>query len=345
MPLVKRLYVGTYSSGNSRGIYPLSYKRDAGEWLLCEPIREIENASYASFNTRHGLHYLLNEQDAGSIAAYKCTEAGEWRQLSTVPTGGDAPCFVSINPANSALAVANYKSGEIAIYRLCEETGLPTGPAVIQRNHGSGPNKDRQDGPHAHCVLFWAHHLYNTDLGTDEILARSYDAGAHVVGEPFIAFQLPPGQGPRHIVFHPFLRLAYVLTELCSEIFVLAANADGTLHEVQRLSNLPAGYGGDSLGGHIALNAASTRLYASNRGHDSIAVYGVAADGRLSRIQIAPTSGKSPRLFAILDDIAKIVVAHEKGDSVVALDLDSDGTILAASASLAVPQPAFIGLA
>jgi 6-phosphogluconolactonase len=335
-------FVGAYSSQRGKGVYPLSYSADQG-WRLGPPESAFENASYAAYNFRHGVYYLLDESKPGRIRACRRNPAGEWRQISDQPSGGDAPCFVAINAQASALAVANYEGGAVAIYRLSGKSGELGGAPIVQTNVGRSVNAERQEGPHAHCALFAFGHVYNTDLGTDEVVARPYDPHLHVAGNPFRAFSLPPGQGPRHIVFHPWLRVAYLLTELASEIFVLAVRQDGTLQEIQRLPNLPECFEGESLGGHIAISASGERLYASNRGHDSISVYHVGRSGALGRLQTARSQGESPRFFRLVDDLHRIIVAHENDDSVIVLKLESDGLIGGRCARLDVPKPAFVG--
>ena len=119
--------------------------------------------------------------------------------------------------------------------------------------------------------------------------------------------------------------------------------ADGRLEEIQRLSTLPDGYAGESLGGHIAMNAAVTRLYVSNRGHDSLAVFAIADDGQITLLQHASTHSRSPRHFHLAEAIGRIIVAHQNGNSVVVLALEDDGRIRERKAALPVPQAAFIG--
>lgn len=324
------LFVGTYAIG----LVPLIYRPAEDRLDLGDPLPAIENASYGDCDDVRDLHYLVNERDNGALGVWRRL-GGEWHCLLTVSSGGAAPCFVSLDAERRQVAVANYKSGTIAIYRL-DEFGLPIGDALVHENNGRGPNADRQDGPHAHCVRFHHGRLYQTDLGTDEI--RIYDPdGSHS------RFRLPAGQGPRHIVFHPRHAVAYVLTELGSRIFTLFLDTNGRLVEGESVSTLPEN-ASESLGGHLALNRAGDRLYASNRGHDSIAVFAVRDDGHLDLMQIAPAHGKSPRFFRLLEDHQRMLVAHQSGNSLICLGLNADGTIAGLLDSVAVEQPAYIGL-
>jgi len=186
-------------------------------------------------------------------------------------------------------------------------------------------------------VRFHKDWLYQTDLGTDEVLAYPPDGGGN------IAFRLPAGQGPRHILFHPRLPVAFVVTELGSRIFVLTLEADGQFSQKQVVSTLPADAAPGSLGGHLALNRAGDRLYGSNRGHDSIATFAVADDGTLTLMRITPSHGQSPRFFRLLEDHRRILVAHQNGNSLACLAMNGDGSVGDLKQTVAIGQPAYIG--
>lgn len=332
---VTELLIGTYEGGVCR----IRKNGSAPEWVVSDRYDDVRDASYMAYNHRCGVHYAVDEE-AAEVVAFRVGRSG-LEVLERVASGGAAPCFVSIDAPCTALAVANYKSGSVSVFRLDAESGRFLASPSVFENAGSGADAERQDRPHAHCVQFHDGALYSTDLGTDEVLR-------HVVGETGDLMRteatvtLPPGQGPRHIVFHPRAPVAYVLTELGSSLFVLGVGEAG-LSEMQRLSTLPTGFDGESLGGHLALNAAGDRLYASNRGHDSIATFAVGEDGRLELLGVAPTHRSSPRHFLVLEAERQVVVAHEK-DGLVVLALNADGMIGAVVDAHEIPKAAFVGL-
>src|SRR5215217_1804259 len=256
------------------------------------------------------------------------------------PRRGEAPCFVAVDPEGELLAVANYGSGSVVLFKLDPETGVILPPRRIYRHHGQGPDLDRQDGPHAHCARFHGGFLYATDLGADTVMALDYRA---VESEPFVALTVPAGQGPRHILFHPRRPCAYLLTELGSRIFLLDRAEDGRLVERQSLSTLPIGFTGDSLGGHLAMSCDGSRLYVSNRGHDSLGLFDIGEDGLLSLRQIAPTHGASPRHFRLVEGRGRILVAHEEGGGVCVLEMAVDGGVGGLLQALPLAKAAFIG--
>jgi 6-phosphogluconolactonase len=260
-----------------------------------------------------------------------------------VPTFGAEPCYVTLNPDESWLAVANYGSGSIALFRLDEQTGLPLQPPSVRQNVGGGPVENRQDSAHAHCVCFspdqrW---LYHVDLGTDEVLAYAFDPATGSIGAPRIAFHAPAGAGPRQLVFHPAAPAALLLCELASTLTVLDVG-DGSLTARQVVSTLPHGFVGESLAGHLSINAASNRAYVTNRGHDSIAVFSWDTAGVVNLLQHAPSGGGSPRSFVLLEREQQLIVANEEGGNVTVFQLGADGTLLPLSMDIAAPGAVFL---
>ena len=252
---------------------------------------------------------------------------------------------MSLDAAEQTLAVANYSTGDVVFYALDPTTGAPVEPPLVRQNSGHGPNRDRQEGPHAHCVRFAPEQkfAYSVDLGTDQILGYSYDAATGAVGQSFVALKVPGGLGPRHIVFHPNVRWAYVVCEMGNVVLGLHVGGDGKLSIVQKISTLPKDFKAHSQAGHLTLNAAGDRLYASNRGHNSVVVYAVDGEGKLSVVQTAPTLGDWPRFFLLLEEQQRCVVAHQNGGTLVVFKLNSDGTLTPTGQTTNVPQPVFIG--
>jgi 6-phosphogluconolactonase len=330
-----RLWVGSYADNGGRGLYPITCSA-SGKWRVGDPFEGARNASFGACSATHGLHYLVDEQ-GGALGVYRY--AGGWSGLASVPTGGAEPCYVALDASGTQLAVANYGSGSIALFSLDPATGLPTGFPIVRANKGGGPHPDRQEGPHAHCAQFspdqrW---LYQVDLGTDEILAFPLESG---LSEPKLAFRAPPGSGPRHLLFHPALPTAFLVSELASTVAVLDREGPA-LRSRQVLSSLPEGYGGKSLGGHIGMNAAGDRLYVTNRGHDSIAAFAFDGD-RLSLLQHVPSGGASPRFFLLLEAQRLMLLANEESGNVTVFKVEEDGTLQPTRVDLPIPAAVFI---
>lgn len=335
------LFVGTYASAGGNGLCEL-VETAAGDWRAGAIHPDAPNASHGASSARFGLHYLANEQHRGMLGIHRHDGSG-WECLGEVATEGAEPCFVALDPDETHVAVANYGSGNIALFRLDPASGLPVEPAVVRQNQGSGPDRERQDAPHAHCVAFspdrrW---LYHVDLGADGVVAYPFGRAGGALGEGRVAFRAPPGTGPRHLVFHPRLPLALLIGELSSTLACLAVG-DGVLTEMCTVSTLPEGFTGDSLGGHLALNAAGDRGYVTNRGHDSVATFDLDDAGTLKPRQHASSGGASPRFFLLLEDRRLLVVAHEKDGAVTMFGIAGDGSLSPIDPGPRVPGAAFV---
>jgi len=332
------LFVGTYSTDEGSGVFPLTYTAASDTWTGGTALNNIENVSFGAYSRRAQRRYLVNE-NAGSIGVYDAA----WRKAAEVPSQGGAPCYMALDKGENYLAVANYMGGDIAVFRL-DAQGNPAGAPIVRQNQGKGPNADRQEGPHAHWVQFFPDQrmIYSVDLGTDQVLGYSFDPATGAVGGSFVAFQAPGGAGPRHLAFHPNGELAYLDSELSNQLFVLRRHEDGTWGSVQTTSTLPDDFTGHSQAAHLILNRAANTLYVSNRGHNSIAVFKIADNGAVMRTQIVPTGGDWPRFFLLLEDQKRLLVAHERGGTIKVFAVADDGTLTATGQSVEVPHPVFI---
>jgi 6-phosphogluconolactonase len=278
--------------------------------------------------------WFLVDERAGRI---QLVDGGaDWQAIASSSSGGEGPCHLALSSDGTALAVANYDSGDVSVLAvgiggLAERIGT-------HRERGGGPNTDRQEGPHAHWVGYAPDgRLHATDLGTDRVLAFASNRldGAKVV------FAAPPGSGPRQIAFHPTRPRAYLVSELASTLTVLDTSG-GSWSAIATLSTLPDGLKTESLGGAIVMNEAGTRLHLSNRGHDSIATFALDAQGDAALIGHVPSGGASPRFLLLADKY--LLVAHEQAGGVTLLPLDGDGVPMPAIARADVPGAAFLGV-
>lgn len=336
-----RLHLGTYARNGGAGLHSLSPTADAG-WSVGAAFPGAQNASFGAYSVRHGLYYFVDEQSEGALGIFRDTSAG-WQQLARVPTLGAEPCYAALDAEQSCLAVANYGSGSVALFRLDEQTGAPLGSPAVWQNAGGGPNADRQEGPHAHCVCFsrdnrW---LYVVDLGADEVLAFEIDSADGPLAPRGIAYHAPAGSGPRHLVLHRSLPLALLVSELDSMLTVLEMT-DRRLLARQTLSTLPADFAGGSLGGHLSLNAAGDRVYVTNRGHDSIAVFAWNESGALELLQHVPSGGASPRSFLLLETERQLLLANEEQSNITAFAVMPDGRLSRLEIDITVPGAVFL---
>lgn len=303
-------------------------------------MRDISNASYGAYSARFDLHYLVDERKMGTVCAWRRAE-GIWSRLASAPSQGSGPCFVAINHAETRLAVCNYDSGSLACFKLDPDTGFPLYPLAVHQNSGRGPIRGRQDSPHAHCARFspdgrW---LYQTDLGTDEVLA--FPVLEDGLGQPLVAFRAKAGCGPRHILFNSDGSTAFLAGELSSEVIVLNVG-DGTLEEQQSISTIPASFAGENLVAHLAISKDGKRIYLSNRGHDSIALFDIDDGQRMKLVGHYACGGEAPRHFLLMETQGEIAIANATSGSVSIMPIRSDGTLGDAFAKIPVPGAAFL---
>ncbi|HXH17329.1 MAG TPA: lactonase family protein [Sphingomonas sp.] len=333
------LIAGTYAREGGKGLYPIAFDAARDDWQVGAPVAGIEDASFGIAGGPGHAYYLVREKAAGEISAY----SAEWARRGTAPTMGADPCYVAIDRASACLAVANYSSGSVAFHRLDPRTGVPGAP-VLFRHRGTGPNHSRQEGPHAHWVGFspdrrW---LHSVDLGADTIYAYRFDPRARTLAEPVAAWRAPAGAGPRHLVHHPVRPVAYVVCELSNTLVMLNAKADGSFVTQRTLSTLPAGHRGASQAAHIAIDRAGRRLYVSNRGHDSIAVFALDPAGVPSSLQHVASGGTWPRFFLLMEAQRRVVVANEHSGTLAILRIEADGRLVATGQSVSVPGVVFL---
>ena len=312
------------------------------------------NPSFVTLGPDGRTLYAVNEITGGAgphglVSAFAVDPpTGELRYLNEQSTHGLAPCYVSVELEGRFCLVANYETGSLCVLPIRADGSLGEASDVVHFS-GSGPHAERQEGPHAHMVLPSpdGSAILAVDLGADRLLAFQLDRqrGALIPADPPWT-QMAPGSGPRHLAFHPRRPFAYVINELHSTITVL--RSDGlAMAPVQTISTLPDGFAGQNLGAEIKVAPSGRFVYASNRGHDCIAIYAVDQEtGQLALVGHEATRGTGPRDFAIDPTGALLLVANQDTDTVVTFRIDPDaGTLRPTGHVAAVPTPVCLQLA
>lgn len=346
------VYVGTYTTGKSEGIYLYRLQLSSGELQRVGVTRGVVNPSYLALERGGRYLYAVNEvtefegRPSGAVSAFAVDQqTGALRFLNRQPSMGGAPCYVTVTETGRFVLVANYAGGNIAVLPVRADGSLGEAADVKQDEGASRVNPQRQEAPHAHCVVLGRgdRHAYACDLGTDKVMVYRFDAArGRLAPAPTPWAQVKPGAGPRHMVFHPRGRYAYVMNELDSTVTVFAHDhADGALREVQTVPALPAGFTRANTGADIRLTPDGRFLYCSNRGHNSIAAYRVdGRKGTLSLVGHEPTRGRTPRNFAVDPTGSFLLVANQDSDEIVSFRLDPRTGRLAFTGHVAgVPSP------
>ncbi|KHF39726.1 lactonase family protein [Halalkalibacter okhensis] len=333
-------YVGTYTKGESKGIYQLSMDVSSGAIDDVQVAAELENPTYLAIsNDQKYLYSVMKVEEEGGVGAYSIKSDGQLSLLNYEVAAGSPPCHVSLNHHNDLLFSANYHQGTGIAYKLTDNGEIATVTSTVT-HAGSGPH-ERQEKPHAHYAGLTPdeNYLCVVDLGTDEMGVYSIDNGT-LTNHCTQTFK--PGTGPRHIQFHPNEKFAYVNGELSSEVIALSYDSKtGTFNELQYISSLPADFEEESIGGAIKLSADGKFLYASNRGHDSIAVFEIDGEtGHLTLVDHTPTEGSFPRDFTIDPTGTFLLAANQNTSNIVQYMIDSStGKLTPTGISVAVPNP------
>ncbi|WP_175574283.1 lactonase family protein [Teredinibacter haidensis] len=338
---MQTFYTGGYTGSEetaSKGIYQFDFNPETREMGNLSLVVETTNPSWLMQENKNT--YAVGETPQGVLNVY---EGGELKQ--TLASEGASPCHLALSKDKQHLVVANYMGGNIALFSRDRNTGLLGEQPQVKQHTGAGPDKDRQEAAHAHWVGWDKAEkiLYVVDLGIDTIMAYPFDQASGQLGEGFVALKAKPGAGPRHMIFHPTKNAIYVVNELDNTLSLVVQNDDGTLTEKQTISILPEDFNEYSLAAHIVLNAAGSRLYVSNRGHDSIAVVALEEEGTMDLIQWQSSLGHWPRYFSLLEDSNTLLVANEQSNMLVALEVAADGRLAPTGQTLDVGTPTFIG--
>jgi 6-phosphogluconolactonase len=327
------VYIGTYTGAKSKGIYVSRLDTSSGKLAAPELAAETRSPSFLALHPTGPWLYAAGEVSdfgpsrSGMISAFQMDRrTGKLKALNQQSSGGGGPCHLAVDHAGKCVLTANYGSGSVAALPLRADGSLGEPGSVIQ-HHGSSVNRERQAGPHAHFIVPDPANNFALacDLGLDHVLVYRLDAGtASLVPNdpPFAAIK--PGSGPRHLVFSLDGKFAYVVNEMASTVTAMAYDAkQGSLRELQTVSTLPTEFKGQSTCAEIQLHPSGRFVYASNRGSDSIAVFAVAAGtGELSRVEVQPTQGKTPRHFGI-DPSGRWLLAENQGsDSIIEFQID-----------------------
>jgi len=276
-----------------------------------------------------------------AVAAFAIAADHSLRFLGEASSGGKGACHLAVDPSGHTVAVANYGDGHIATLRL-DDDGVPEKLVSIIVSQGTGPDPKRQEGPHAHGVYFdkAATRLLVPDLGRDRVLVYPFDPASSKLGEALPPLLTAPGAGPRHLAFSPDERFVYSINELNNT--VLAATFDkGNLQALGATPTLPGGFSEANFPSEIEVSPDGRFLYASNRGHDSIAVFRRdETSGALTIVQHAPCGGRNPRHFKIAPGGKWLLCAHQDSNTISVLPIDPQSGQLGAPAStVSTPRP------
>ena len=324
--MLEQILLGTYTRRVSKGIYQIEL--DTTKETLSEATLVIEELSptYLALDSNDDLFCVSSVDGEGAMAAYK-NENNRFELLNRVSEAGAPPCYVAIDEKKQLVFGANYHQGIVHVYRILSNGTLEATDKIVH-DEPTGPHEN-QNNAHVHYTdLTSDGRLAVCDLGTDRVY--TYDVSTEGKLTEVAQYIAEPGTGPRHLVFHPNNQFAYLFGELDGTVTVLAYNeVDGSFEQTQKVSTLPEGFNEFNGGAAIRISSDGRFVYASNRGHDSIAVFAVTTEGAsIERIQLISTEGNIPRDFDLDPSEKFVVAANQDSDNLTLYRRDMETGLL-----------------
>ena len=328
LPQTYDLLIGTYTSGESKGIQVYRFYAETGKTAYLYQIDGLTNPSYLCVSDNGKFIYAVNESDKGTVSAFKFDKTnGKIELINTQPVGA-GPAYVSIDKDQKNIFAANYNGGSLTVVPVNKDGSLGAPSQTIQQQ-GSGPDKNRQSAPHVHAAVLSPDEkrLFVTDLGTDKInIYRYKDSKTPPLTPETPAFvSTDPGSGPRHLEFSADGKFMYVVQELTAVITTYSVDG-AKLTPIQTIPMTDASYTGKNGAADIHLSPNGKSLYASNRGDaNEIVLYSVnPVTGQLAFVERTKTQGKSPRNFMVDPTGRFLLVANQSSNMVNVFAIDKN---------------------
>ncbi|MEO5600599.1 MAG: lactonase family protein [Cyclobacteriaceae bacterium] len=332
------LIIGTYTNENkSNGIHVYSFNTETGKFNEKSKIVDVTNPSYLAISGDKKNVYSVSEAGQGksTISAFSFdAKSGKLTFLNSVSSGGNGPCYVSIDDKKRFVFAGNYGDGSLSAIRIDKDGSLNADAQTI-KHEGSSVNKSRQDKPHVHSVVLSPDNRYllTPDLGTDKVNVYRFDpAKPQPLTPASPAFAtVKPGTGPRHLTFHPNGKFAYLILEMEGAIAAFDYN-NGKLEEKQSITMLAPGFGGKVGAADIHISPDGKFLYGSNRGEaNEVVIYAIGKDGKLTYVGRQAEFINTPRNF-VIDPTGKfLLVANQNANNVVIFKRDQKTGLLSST--------------
>jgi len=341
----ERFYIGTYARpAGGEGIYTATIDTTTGKLSPITLAIAANNANYLALSPDASHLYAITYDDGGSVAAYNVGKDGALTFINRVRVEAPGGCHVSVDAAGKNVLIANYNSGTIVCNQINPDgsLGKHTGMITFQ---GSGPDASRQDHPYGHFVATDSsgQFVYSCDLGTDHVWSYHFDAATGAFGKPLDANGIvPPGSGPRHLVFGPGQDFAYVNGEMGRNVTTFKHDkSTGVLTAIQTTPVVPGVAASSAIRtAEIRCHPSGKFIYVSSRGDDIVAVFSIGSDGKLTFVQDAPALVKDPRGMNIDPTGQWLITAGQSDSQLAVFEIARDtGKLTSAKQQASVPTP------
>jgi 6-phosphogluconolactonase len=341
------LFIGTYTGTGSKGIYVYTFDAATGKAKWLSNTEGVINPSYLDIAPGGKLLYACTETrtaNAGGVSAFRFDrENGSLTFINKQSSGGDNPAYVSVHKSGRWVVPGNYSGGSLSVFPINEDGSLRPYSQLIQ-HEGTSVNKQRQDRPHVHSTVFSpkGDYLFVPDLGLDKIMIYKFNASAEKPlqpgSQPFVS--TTPGSGPRHFIFHPNKKQAYLMEEMGGAVSGYKYRK-GRLTAIQRIFTHTDTATGEFGSADIHITPDGKFLYASNRGRENnIAIFSIGRKGKLSLAGFQSTMGIQPRNFTIDPSGKYLLVANQRTGNIVIFKRDIDtGLLQYTGEQINIPEP------
>lgn len=328
------VYVGTYGDEADEAIQLLEFNSKDGSLNKLAGAKGVKNPSYVTVNQAQDRLYAVSELEAGQVVSFDVDlKTSKLTEINRQATKGNAPCYLTLDEEEQQLLTVNYGEGTTIVHHIAKGGSIGS-----ESDLKTYEDKDKSH-PHTVVQIPSTNKYIVTDLGLTKLYLYEldYETSTLVLINEIDAVE---GSGPRHIAIEPVLRRIYVVNEFNSRISVYSYDERvENLELIQEITTIPAGFDGDNYCADIHIAHSKSILYASNRGHHSIAVYKILEDGSLVALDHISTVGKWPRNFAILPNEEYMLVANEHTNSIVIMKIGPDGIPQPTGSEFAIQAP------
>lgn len=345
------LFVSSFAPGEKGAIHSFRFDLKTGALDKVHTHGNTPNPFFLALSPDKKFLYSIHAKQFGGkddedVAAFAIGPKGSLQFINKQSARGSAACFLQVDATGKSILVANYASGSVATLPIRKDGGLEPS-ASFMKHDGSSVIAGRQKQPHAHCFVPSPDNrfLYAADLGMDKILIYRLDANTSKAAPNDPPFAVcPPGAGPRHFVFHPDGKRAYAVNELANSVTMFDFDATtGALSARKTITTLPADFKGTSNCADIKITPNGLFLYATNRGHDSIAMYRLGKNDTFELTGIIPSRGKGPQNISIMPGGQWLVCANMPGDNLAVFAIEPEtGKLTPSGSIIEMPKPSCI---
>lgn len=336
--MTTQFLLGTYTRRVSEGIYTIRLNPETKKLEDLTLLTKIGNPTYlATTRDKRIIYSIISEKDHGGIVSLVKNDQGDYERMVAVMAEGAAPCYIALDEERQLIYTANYHNGDVSVYQTDSEGNLKLTDTIV---HQGSSVHENQDAPHAHYSNLTPDKKYMVacDLGTDKVYTYKVSEEAKLT--EVATLKVAPGTGPRHLVFHPTLAVAYLFGELSSDVIVLYyEESTGIFEEAQTISTIPKDHTSFNGGAAIRISSDGKFVYASNRGHNSIVTFSTDNNGLLTLVNYTPTEGETPRDFNLDPSENFVLVGHQDSDNLTLFERNQkDGTLTLLQKDVEAPE-------